>query len=156
MSCSICLEDLASLNVRMVGCTHHHCLNCFVDWSKIKQSCPMCRNQNDKVSVFNGQGRHISDRLIVNLKKMTESGCAIYMEDCTSFNVCLVWCFQDHHQCLNCFVDWGRNECPQCSAVNDTVCIFNADRKLLSVCPILNLRKTPEDVWLDSDEEEYL
>ena len=152
MFCSICLENCNSYNVRMVGCIHHHCLNCFIDWSKQKQSCPMCRNENDTVSIFNGHGRHISDSSVLNLRKMPERGCTICFKESASFTIKLTGC--DHPHCANCFIDWGKNECPTCGNPSSKVSIFNSDGRFLYQTMVHNLVKAGEETWLGSDEEE--
>ena len=152
MSCSICLETFNSYTVSIVGCTHRHCLNCFIKWSKQKQSCPMCRHENDSVQLFNTHGKYLRNCLIVNLKKMKPNVCGICMGDWTSYHIRPDRC--EHRHCLNCFVDWGRDECPTCGERSLQVAIYNSDGRYISWSYVSKLEKTEEDRWLQSDEEE--
>ena len=153
MFCSICLDTCQTYTVKMDGCIHHHCLNCFVQWAKVRNTCPMCRNENSQVSIFNADGKHIKNCLIANLNKFKPDACGICMKAWTSVNVRPVVC--DHHHCLNCFVDWGRNECPTCAQSTNSVAMYYADGVYLAWCRVEHLQKTPEDTWLDSDAEEH-
>ena len=163
MFCSICLEDSKSYTVRMDGCDHHHCFSCFAKWSKEKQSCPMCRNENDAAAIYNSSGMHIKDCPIRILKQIPECACPVcvtpligYMECPICFqeirgdNVCIVGC--NHHHCVNCMVDYRT--CRVCGNRRGDVLLFSADEQFLTAFPISNLRKSREDVWLDLDEEE--
>ena len=152
MCCSICLDDFTSFNVRMVGCTHRHCLNCFVEWSKRKQSCPMCRNENDQVKIFNARGKHIKDCTMRNLRKSTESICTKCNKNWTAHIVRIGRCM-NHLHCLNCFLDLGRNECPICSETGKRVAIYSGVGKYLYHCSFSELQKFVDDKWYDPDTD---
>ena len=152
MSCSICLETLQSYTVNIVGCTHRHCISCFIEWGKQKHSCPICRKEDDQVEIYSPEGQHLRNCLISNLKVIKPNGCGLCFGDWTSFNVRPDCC--GHHHCLKCFADWGRDECPTCGVRSTQVAIYNADGRYISWSYVSKLEKMEEDRWLEDEEEE--
>ena len=41
-SCPICLSDITD-EIKLDGCNHSYCKECFVNWNKDKNTCPLCR-----------------------------------------------------------------------------------------------------------------
>lgn len=55
--CIICFEELNQLKKgTLENCTHEFCLKCITDWSKEKNSCPICRTKFTKIN-----GKTIAD-----------------------------------------------------------------------------------------------
>ena len=50
--CSICLEpfDSSTINFYVLKCGHKYHQHCWKDWSKVKESCPVCRFDGNLVS----------------------------------------------------------------------------------------------------------
>ena len=44
IDCPICLEEILSDYVTLEECNHKFCKNCFIDWDKHNNSCPLCRH----------------------------------------------------------------------------------------------------------------
>ena len=152
MFCSICLDTCQTYTVKMDGCIHHHCLNCFVQWAKVRKTCPMCRNESSNVTIFNGDGKKLKDSSFKNLKKVYGEACPICVEELTGFYVYLDGC--NHAHCINCLTD--SKECRICGNRNETVRLFNGNRKLISICQISFMRKVEPERWIGSDEEEQI
>jgi hypothetical protein len=47
MTCSVCLESIAETSLCTVPCGHAYHVGCFIDWVRLKKSCPMCRKNLD-------------------------------------------------------------------------------------------------------------
>ena len=41
-TCPICLSDI-TYEIKLDGCNHSYCKECFVNWNKEKNTCPLCR-----------------------------------------------------------------------------------------------------------------
>ena len=45
--CCICMQDAADHHqlAKVNGCLHHFCFDCIAEWSKVENSCPLCKNR---------------------------------------------------------------------------------------------------------------
>jgi hypothetical protein len=57
IDCCICMEDKNDIDMCLLSCKHIFCISCIKKSFVIKQECPLCRRNINKVYVTNGENR---------------------------------------------------------------------------------------------------
>ncbi len=65
--CSICYSDLNFIVARIDSCSHEFCFECLWEWSKVTNSCPLCKEEFLKITKMDSNGG--TETLSITAKK---------------------------------------------------------------------------------------